>query len=114
MEMAEPVSFGDTCQEDAAELRDIAEHFEARGKPLQGKFLRSVADRHEGMQKEIDQWRTTAQNLLEQMLDEIRRGDRFAEALEEADRSLEQAAQLNPAVMAAHAAIRAALSTPLM
>ena len=32
------------------------------------------------------------------------------EALEEADRSLEQAAQLNPAVMAAHAAIRAAIA----
>ena len=37
----------------------------------------------ERLQKEIEQWRTTSQNLLEQMLDEIRRGDRFAEALEE-------------------------------
>ena len=37
----------------------------------------------ERLQKEIEQWRTTGQNLLEQMLDEIRRGDRFAEALEE-------------------------------
>ena len=35
---------------------------------------------------------------------------RLREALAEADRSLEQAAQLNPAVMAAHAAIRAALA----
>ena len=35
------------------------------------------------LQKEIEHWRTTGQHLLEQMLDEIRRGDRFAEALEE-------------------------------
>ena len=35
---------------------------------------------------------------------------RLREALAEADRSLERAAQLNPAVMAAHAAIRAALA----
>jgi len=82
--MTQPALFGGTCQEDAAELRDIAEYFETRGKPLQGEFLRSVAARHEGMQKEIDQWRTTGQSLLEQMLDEIRRGDRFADALEEA------------------------------
>ena len=36
--------------------------------------------------------------------------ERLREALAEADRSLERAAQLNPAVMAAHAAIRAALA----
>lgn len=45
--MNEPVLFGDVCMKDAEELRDIAEYFETRGKPLQGEFLRKVADRHE-------------------------------------------------------------------
>lgn len=42
-----PVLFGDVCRADADELRDIAEYFEKRGKPMQGEFLRKVADRHE-------------------------------------------------------------------
>lgn len=45
--MSEPVLFGDVCRADAEELRDIAQYFETRGKPLQGEFLRKVADRHE-------------------------------------------------------------------
>lgn len=31
----------------AVELREIAQYFEERGKPLHGQFLRKVADRHE-------------------------------------------------------------------
>lgn len=45
--MSKPVLFSDVCMNDAQELRDIAEYFEARGKPMQGEFLRKVADRHE-------------------------------------------------------------------
>lgn len=46
-EPKKPILFGDVCASDAEELRDIAAYFEKRGKPLQGKFLRKVADRHE-------------------------------------------------------------------
>lgn len=46
-ESLKPILFSDVCADDAAELRDIAEYFEKRGKPLQGEFLRKVADRHE-------------------------------------------------------------------
>ena len=46
-EMSEPVLIGDVVAADCAELRDIAEWFESRGKPMQGEFLRKVADRHE-------------------------------------------------------------------
>ena len=42
-----PVLIGDVVEADCSELRDIAEWFESRGKPLQGEFLRNVADRHE-------------------------------------------------------------------
>lgn len=42
-----PVLIGDVVEADCAELRDIAMWFESRGKPMQGEFLRKVADRHE-------------------------------------------------------------------
>ena len=42
-----PILFGDVIDADCAELRDIAEWFEKRGKPMQGEFLRKVALRHE-------------------------------------------------------------------
>ncbi|TXH50489.1 MAG: hypothetical protein E6Q97_20330 [Desulfurellales bacterium] len=45
--MSEPILFGDVCMKDSEELRDIAEYFESRGKPMQGEFLRNVAARHE-------------------------------------------------------------------
>lgn len=38
---------GDIVTADCEELRDIAEYFETRGKPMQGEFLRNVADRHQ-------------------------------------------------------------------
>ena len=49
---------------------------------IKHEFVRMQKDA-ERVQKEIEEWRTTSQNLLEQMLDEIRRGDRFADTLEE-------------------------------
>ena len=42
-----PILIGDIVAADCAELRDIAEWFESHGKPMQGEFLRKVADRHE-------------------------------------------------------------------
>lgn len=45
--MSEPVLIGDVVAADCAELRDIAEWFESRGKPMHGEFLRKVSDRHE-------------------------------------------------------------------
>ena len=42
-----PVLIGDVVEADCAELRDIAAWFESRGKPMQGEFLRRVADRYE-------------------------------------------------------------------
>ena len=42
-----PILIGDVVAADCAELRDIAEWFESRGKSMQGEFLRKVADRHE-------------------------------------------------------------------
>lgn len=42
-----PILIGDVVDADCAELREIAEWFESRGMPMQGKFLRKVADRHE-------------------------------------------------------------------
>lgn len=44
-----PTLICDVVAADCAELRDIAEWFESRGKPMQGEFLRMVADRHEGI-----------------------------------------------------------------
>ena len=58
--------------------RQAADRIEADAKEI--ARLQKDAER---LQKENERWRTTGQNLLEQMLDEIRRGDRFAEALEE-------------------------------
>lgn len=45
--MKERPSIFDVCMKDAAELRDIAAHFDAIGKKLNGDFLREVANRHE-------------------------------------------------------------------
>ena len=42
-----PILIGDVVEADCAELRDMAGWFESRGKPMQGEFLRKVADRHE-------------------------------------------------------------------
>ena len=42
-----PILIGDVVAADCAELRDIAWWFESHGKPMQGDFLRKVADRHE-------------------------------------------------------------------
>ena len=42
-----PVLIGDVVEADCAELRDIAAWFESRGNPMQGEFLRKVADRYE-------------------------------------------------------------------
>lgn len=42
-----PILIGDVVDADCAELRDMAAWFESRGKPMQGEFLRKVADRHE-------------------------------------------------------------------
>lgn len=42
-----PILIGDVVDSDCAELREIAEWFESHGKPMQGEFLRKVADRHE-------------------------------------------------------------------
>ncbi len=42
-----PVLIGDVVEADCAELRDIAAWFESRGKPMQGEFLRKVADRYD-------------------------------------------------------------------
>ena len=39
--------FTDVCMKDAEELREIAAHFDALGKKLNGDFLRAVANRHE-------------------------------------------------------------------
>lgn len=42
-----PVLIGDVVAADCKKLRDIAEWFEGIGRPMQGEFLRKVADRHE-------------------------------------------------------------------
>lgn len=41
-----PILIGDVVEADCAELRDIAEWFDSHGKPMQGEFLRNIADRH--------------------------------------------------------------------
>lgn len=45
--MVTHVLFCDVCIADAAALRDMAAYIESMGKKESGKFLRSVADRHE-------------------------------------------------------------------
>lgn len=42
-----PMTFVGVCMKDAEELREIAAHFDALGKKLNGHFLREVANRHE-------------------------------------------------------------------
>ena len=45
--MGTPVLSVDVCIADAAGLRDMAAYLDSMGKKESGKFLRSVADRHE-------------------------------------------------------------------
>lgn len=87
--MSEPVLFGDVCQKDADELRDIAKYFDQLGKKDNGDFLRAVASRHEVLagayqasstryEKELKEWIERDRTPEEQAaalkwLDEIRK-----------------------------------------
>lgn len=45
--MSNAILIGDVVESDVAELREIAQWFDDRGKPMQSAFLRDVANRYE-------------------------------------------------------------------
>mgnify|MGYP001639064019 FL=1 len=63
--------FIDVCMKDAEELREIAAHFDALGKKLNGNFLREVANRHEIL---AGAYRTSAVRYERELKEWIERG----------------------------------------